>query len=86
MQHRGMYGIHTDTYMIPIPTGEKMCKKKSLTKMTFLSVPSDKGEIETGKKDNDQLDPELKQPVIKTVSNAEDIAKQLKDFAQFVGH
>ena len=36
--------------MIPIPTGEKMCKKKSLTKMTFLSVPSNKGDIEVGKK------------------------------------
>ena len=35
--------------MIPIPTGEKMCKKKSLTKMT-LSVPSNKGDIEAGKK------------------------------------
>lgn len=75
-----------NTYMIPIPTGEKMCKKKSLPKITFLSVPSDKGDIEAGKKDNDQLDTDLKQPVIKMVSNAEDIAEQLKDFAEFVGH
>ncbi|CAH3139874.1 unnamed protein product [Porites lobata] len=36
--------------------------------------------------EDDILDPELKQSVIKTVSNAEDIAEQLKDFAQFVGH
>ena len=36
--------------------------------------------------DDDEFDPELKQPVIKTVSKAEELAEQLEDFAQFYGH
>ena len=35
---------------------------------------------------NMEMNPELKQPVIKTVSKAEGLAEQLKDFAQFYGH
>lgn len=31
-------------------------------------------------------DPELKQPVIKTISEAEKVAEQLRDFAQFNDH
>ena len=33
-----------------------------------------------------EFDPELKQPAIKTVSKAEELAEQLEDFAQFNGH
>ena len=32
---------------------------------------------------DDEYDPELKQPVIKTISEAEKVAEQLRDFAQF---
>lgn len=32
------------------------------------------------------MDPELKQPVVETVQKAEEVAEQLKDFAQFNGH
>lgn len=42
---------------------------------------SDIGEV-----DLDEYDPELKPPAIKTVAQAEGLAEQLKDFAQYHGH
>lgn len=46
-----------------------------------MSAPPEKDDVE-----DDEFDPELKLPVIKTVSKAEEIAEQLKDFAQFHGY
>ena len=36
--------------------------------------------------DIDEFDPELKPPAINTVSQAEGLAEQLKDFVQYYGH
>lgn len=36
--------------------------------------------------EDDEFDPDLKQPVIKTLSQAENLAEQLQDFAHFNGH
>ena len=36
--------------------------------------------------DDDEFDPELKKPVIKMVSKAEELAEQLEHFTQFYGH
>ena len=47
--------------------------------LCYLPQPKNKTE-------HDDFDPELKQPVIKTVRKAEEVAEQLKDFAQYNGH
>ena len=50
-----------------------------------LSAPAEKQD-RTNEEEEDEFDPELKQPVIKTVQKAEEVAEQLKDFAQFNSH
>ena len=50
----------------------------------MLSAPAEKQDRTN--EEEDEFDPELKQPVIKTVQKAEEVAEQLKDFAQFSGH
>ena len=50
----------------------------------MLSAPAEKQDRTN--EEEDEFDPELKQPVIKTVQKAEEVAEQLKDFAQFNGH
>ena len=50
----------------------------------MLSAPAEKQD-RTNEEEN-EFDPELKQPVIKKVQKAEEVAEQLKDFAQFNGH
>ena len=52
----------------------------------MLSASSEKREITHDMEDDDEFDPELKQPVIKTVSKAEEHGEQLTDFAEFNGH
>ena len=52
-----------------------------------LSSPAEKQDrTNEEEEEEDEFDPELKQPVIKTVPKAEEVAEQLKDFAQFNGH
>lgn len=55
-------------------------------KDVMLSGPSEKRGRTNKMEDDDEFDPELKQPAIKTVPEAEELAEQLKDFAQFHGH
>ena len=50
----------------------------------MLSAPAEKQDRTN--ETEDEIDPELKQPLIKTVQKAEEVAEQLKDFAQFNGH
>ena len=52
----------------------------------MLSAPAEKQDRTNKEEEEDEFDPELKQPVIKTVQKAEEVAEQLKDFAQFNGH
>ena len=51
----------------------------------MLSTPAEKQD-RTNEEEEDEFDPELKQPVIKMVQKAEEVAEQLKDFAQFNSH
>ena len=55
-------------------------------KTTFCLFHQIKRDTKTDIEDEDEFDPELKQPTIKAVSNAEELAEQQKDFAQFHGH
>ena len=56
-------------------------------KDVMLSAPAEKQDrTNEEEEEDDDFDPELKQPVIKTVSKAEEVAEQLKDFAQYNGH
>ena len=50
----------------------------------MLSAPAEKQDRTN--EEEDEVDPELKQPLLKTVQKAEEVAEQLKDFAQFNGH
>ena len=50
----------------------------------MLSAPAEKQDRTN--EEEDEVDPELKQPLIKTVQKAGEVAEQLKDFAQFNGH
>ena len=68
------------------PNLRKELWEQVLDKEDISPVSSNKGDTETGIEDDDELDPELKQPTIKTISNAEELAEQLEDFAQFHGH
>ena len=53
----------------------------------MLSAPAENQDRRNEEEEEkDKFDPELKQPVIKTVQKAEEVAEQLKDFAQFNGH
>ena len=52
----------------------------------MLSAPAEKQDRTNEEEEEDEFDPELKQPAIKTVQKAEEVAEQLKDFAQFNGH
>ena len=52
----------------------------------MLSAPAEKQDRTNEEEEEDEFDPELKQPVIKTIQKAEEVAEQLKDFAQFNGH
>lgn len=53
----------------------------------MLSAPAEKQDrTNEEEEEEDEFDPELKQPVIKTVPKAEEVAEQLKDSAQFNGH
>ena len=49
----------------------------------MLSAPAEKQDRTN--EEEDEVNPELKQPLIKTVQKAEEVAEQLKDFAQFNG-
>ena len=53
----------------------------------MLSAPAEKQDrTNEEEEEEDEFDPELKQPVIKTVPKAGEVAEQLKDFVQFNGH
>ena len=53
----------------------------------MLSAPAEKQDRPNEEEEeDDDFDPELKQPVIKTEPKAEEVAEQLKDFAQYNGH
>ena len=52
----------------------------------MLSAPSEKRDRANDMEDDDEVDPELEQPVIKTISKAVELAEQLKDFALFHGY
>ena len=54
--------------------------------LCYLPHPKNKTTNEEEEEEEDEFDPELKQPVIKAVQKAEEVAEQLKDFAQFNGH
>ena len=47
----------------------------------MLSAPAEKQDRTNEQEVEDEFDPELKQPVIKTVQKEEEVAEQLKDFA-----
>ena len=51
-----------------------------------LSAPVEKQDRTNEEEEEDEFDPELKKPVTKTVQKAEEVAEQLKDFAQFNGY
>jgi len=55
-------------------------------KDVVLSSPAEKQDGTNEEKEKDDFDPDLKQPVIKMVQKAEEVAEQLKDHAQFNSH
>ena len=70
-----------------------------LTRDQLLDEEEERSEVTIGQADegapriderssegDDEYDPELKKPVIKTISDAEKVAQQLRDFAQFISH
>ena len=67
------------------PNWRKDLREQILDDDNTLSAQSDERDTENVE-DDDEFDPELKQPVIKTVTKAEELAEQLEDFAQFDGH
>ena len=68
------------------PNWKNDLRQQILDEDVMLSASSEKREITNDMEDDDEFDPELKQPVIKTVSKAEKRAEQLNDFAEFNGH
>ena len=69
------------------PNWNNDLREQILDEDVMLSPSSERQEITNDMEDDDdELDPELKQPVIKTVSKAEEQAEQLKDFAELNGH
>ena len=53
-----------------------------MTRM-LLSAPAEKQDRTNEEEEEDEFDPELKHPVIKTVQKVIEVAEQLKDFAKF---
>jgi len=47
----------------------------------MLSAPAEKQDRTNEEEEEDEVDPELKQPLIKTVQKAGEVAEQLKDLA-----
>ena len=49
----------------------------------MLPAPAKKQDRTNEEEEEDEFDPELKHPVIKTVKKVMEVAEQLKDFAKF---